>query len=620
MSFGTGKIWMNGTLVDWADAKIHIASHVIHYGSGRLRGRALLQDAEGLGLLPARRPHAPAASIPRKIYRMDSPLDLQGWTTAILDTIRANELEGLLHPPAHLSRLRRARRQPAALPGRRRHPGLGMGRLPRAGGAREGRRRLRELVDPHGAEHVPGAWPRRRPTTPTPALIKMEAMLDGYTEGIALDVDGLRQRGQRPEPLPRPRRRRSTRRRSTSSILPGITRDSIITLAHGARLRGARGDAAARGALPRRRGVLRRARRSRSRRSGRSTRSRSARPARPDHRGHPAGVLRHHQRRGARHPRLAARGSTWDAAQRPAGRGGGRARETGSGLLTSRLRGLPPRSGATRRLEPGGWSRVMHVNDLLKIAVEHGASDLHLKVGSYPDDARRGDLVPATEEQAPRSRGHRRHGRGRDVHGPAPEVQGQPGGRPRLQRAGPRPLPLQRLPAARHHRHGPARHPDAASGPSTSSVLPPVLKTHRRGGARPRARHRHDRQRQEHDAGGADRPHQQHALRAHDDGRGSDRVPPPRQPVDHQPARGRRSTRGRSRTRCAARCARIPTSSWSARCATSRRSRRRCSPPRPATSCSRRCTRSTRPRRSTASSPSFRRTSRSRSACSSRAC
>src|SRR5205809_3589254 len=41
----------------------------------------------------------------------------------------------------------------------------------------------------------------------------------------------------------------------------------------------------------------------------------------------------------------------------------------------------------------------MHVNDLLKIAVEHGASDLHLKVGSYPMMRVRGDLVPATEEK-----------------------------------------------------------------------------------------------------------------------------------------------------------------------------------------------------------------------------
>jgi twitching motility protein PilT len=41
----------------------------------------------------------------------------------------------------------------------------------------------------------------------------------------------------------------------------------------------------------------------------------------------------------------------------------------------------------------------MHVNDLLKIAVERGASDLHLKVGSYPMMRVRGDLVPASEER-----------------------------------------------------------------------------------------------------------------------------------------------------------------------------------------------------------------------------
>ena len=41
----------------------------------------------------------------------------------------------------------------------------------------------------------------------------------------------------------------------------------------------------------------------------------------------------------------------------------------------------------------------MHVNDLLKIAVESGASDLHLKVGSYPMMRVRGTLVPANEER-----------------------------------------------------------------------------------------------------------------------------------------------------------------------------------------------------------------------------
>ena len=61
----------------------------------------------------------------------------------------------------------------------------------------------------------------------------------------------------------------------------------------------------------------------------------------------------------------------------------------------------------------------------------------------------------------------------------------------------------------------------------------------RRGGARPGARHRHDRQRQEHHARGDDRPHQRDARGAHHDGRGPDRVPAPRPSVDRQPARGR---------------------------------------------------------------------------------
>ena len=44
---GTGKIWMNGSLVDWADAKIHIASHVIHYGSAVFEGARCYDTPRG---------------------------------------------------------------------------------------------------------------------------------------------------------------------------------------------------------------------------------------------------------------------------------------------------------------------------------------------------------------------------------------------------------------------------------------------------------------------------------------------------------------------------------------------------------------------------------------------
>ena len=138
-------------------------------------------------------------------------------------------------------------------------------------------------------------------------------------------------------------------------------------------------------------------------------------------------------------------------------------------------------------------------------------------------------------------------------------------------RSRPGPLPLQRLPPARlglarHPRHpgvdqddrralAPARHPRAG-----------------RGGARDRAAHRDHRLGQVDDARRDDRPHQLDPPAPHRDRRGPDRVPPRGQEVDHQPARGRAWTPARSSARCAASCARTPTSSSSARCATRRRS------------------------------------------------
>ena len=44
---GTGSIWMNGSLVNWADAKIHVASHVIHYGSGVFEGARCYDTPKG---------------------------------------------------------------------------------------------------------------------------------------------------------------------------------------------------------------------------------------------------------------------------------------------------------------------------------------------------------------------------------------------------------------------------------------------------------------------------------------------------------------------------------------------------------------------------------------------
>src|SRR5579863_8977777 len=90
---GTGKIWMNGKLVDWKDAHIHIASHVIHYGSGVFEGARCYDTPKGSACFRLDE-HLVRLQHSAKIYRMDyAPLDLGGWRDAVLQTIRANEMK-----------------------------------------------------------------------------------------------------------------------------------------------------------------------------------------------------------------------------------------------------------------------------------------------------------------------------------------------------------------------------------------------------------------------------------------------------------------------------------------------------------------------------------------------
>ena len=89
---GTGKIWMNGKLVEWKDATIHIASHVIHYGSGVFEGARCYATPKGSACFRLDA-HMRRLQQSAKIYRMEYPLDLAGWQDAVLETIRANEMK-----------------------------------------------------------------------------------------------------------------------------------------------------------------------------------------------------------------------------------------------------------------------------------------------------------------------------------------------------------------------------------------------------------------------------------------------------------------------------------------------------------------------------------------------
>jgi branched-chain amino acid aminotransferase len=225
---GVGKIWMNGTLVDWADAKIHIASHVIHYGSGVFEGARCYDTPKGSAVLGLKA-HLTRLLASGKIYRMDPPYDLPQLETAVLDTIRANGFKACYIRPLMYRGYGALGVNPFSCP-------VDVAVFVWEWGAYLGPEALEKGVDVRVS-----SWTRAAPNTfPTMAkavanyassqLIKMEAIADGYAEGIALDVNGHVSEGSA-QNLFMVRRGVLHTPPIHASVLPGITRDSVITIA-----------------------------------------------------------------------------------------------------------------------------------------------------------------------------------------------------------------------------------------------------------------------------------------------------------------------------------------------------------------------------------------------------
>ncbi|HSL22315.1 MAG TPA: branched-chain amino acid transaminase [Vicinamibacterales bacterium] len=225
---GTGKVWINGNLIDWADAKIHIASHVIHYGTGVFEGARCYDTPKGSACFRIDA-HLRRLYNSAKIYRMEYPLAQSGFQDAVLQTIRANGLKACYIRPLIY----------------RGYSSLGVNPLPCPidaailvweWGAYLGADALEKGVDVRissWARTAPNTFPALAKSSANYAnsgLIKMEALSEGYVEGIALDTSGYLSEGSgenlflvRDEVIYTPP--------VTASILPGITRDSVITIA-----------------------------------------------------------------------------------------------------------------------------------------------------------------------------------------------------------------------------------------------------------------------------------------------------------------------------------------------------------------------------------------------------
>ena len=88
----TEKIWMNGELVDWDDAKIHVGAHGLHYGSGVFEGIRCYEMADGRSAVFRLPEHMRRLADSGKILGFPLPYTVEQMCEATLQLIRANRL------------------------------------------------------------------------------------------------------------------------------------------------------------------------------------------------------------------------------------------------------------------------------------------------------------------------------------------------------------------------------------------------------------------------------------------------------------------------------------------------------------------------------------------------
>jgi len=223
------KVWMNGKLVDFADAKIHVFTHALHYGSGLFEGiRCYVTQNYGPAIFRLDE-HTRRLYDSCKIYRMEIPFTFEEMKGACLDVVRANDFQDCYLRPVVYRGFHSLGVFPANCP------------VDVVVAAWRWGKYLGPEALEQGVDVCVSSWNRMAPNTfpamakatgnyLNSALIKMEAVTNGYVEGIALDSDGYVSEGSG-ENLFLVRDGVLITPPPAASLLHGITRDTVITLA-----------------------------------------------------------------------------------------------------------------------------------------------------------------------------------------------------------------------------------------------------------------------------------------------------------------------------------------------------------------------------------------------------
>ena len=225
----TEKIWHNGRFIRWDEATIHVLSHVVSYGSSVFEGIRCYSTPAGPAIFRLRE-HVRRMIDSAKIYRMEnlgfSPDQL---AEAMLELVRVNHMDACYIRPIVLRGYGEVGVNPLRNP------------IDIYIACWEWGQYLGEEALAEGVDVCVSSWTRLAPNT-LPALakaganymnsqlIKMEALTNGYSEGIALDSAGHVSEGSG-ENIFVVRDGRIHTPPLGASVLPGITRDAILTLA-----------------------------------------------------------------------------------------------------------------------------------------------------------------------------------------------------------------------------------------------------------------------------------------------------------------------------------------------------------------------------------------------------
>jgi branched-chain amino acid aminotransferase len=224
----TDKIWHDGKFIPWDQAQIHIMSHVVNYGTSVFEGVRCYKLPSGPAIFRAQE-HIQRLLDSAKIYRMEVDFNRDELVNVMLELVSTNNVAPCYIRPIIMRGYGEAGVNPFNCPPEVWMANYHWGKY--LGGS-----------DDEGVDVCVSSWNRIAPNT-LPAmskaganymnsqLIKMEAIMNGYVEGIALDVNGYVSEGSG-ENIFLVRQGTLYTPPLGNSVLPGITRDSVIRIAH----------------------------------------------------------------------------------------------------------------------------------------------------------------------------------------------------------------------------------------------------------------------------------------------------------------------------------------------------------------------------------------------------